>query len=243
MLATVALLILAIDPEESRLLDLINGYRVQNNAPKIAISETLQNAARWQSYDMARVVTPSHTDSVGRSASTRITAFGYPLASTGENIYGGGSSADAVFAAFKASFDHNQSMLNTNWKEVGVGRAYAPGSTFGWYWTVDFANVFVSGPVVPPVVPPTDPSKPPVKSSSVDVYTDTFQDGMYTFKIIAPYGLRVSVDSDVILDRWREAPAYTYSIRKQMTAGSHKIKVEHFETKNFQTITVTWTKN
>jgi uncharacterized protein YkwD len=83
----------------------------------------------------------SHTDSVGRDPFKRMTAFGYTFqTSEGENIAAGNSSASATFSQWKASSAHNQNMLSSAYKVVGISRAYSATATYGWYWTTDFGG-------------------------------------------------------------------------------------------------------
>ena len=42
--------------------------------------------------------------------------------------------------AWKNSPGHNQNMLDGSWTEIGIGRAYNSGSTYGWYWTTTFGS-------------------------------------------------------------------------------------------------------
>jgi len=100
---------------------------------------TLTMAADWLSRDMAEKGYFSHIDSLGRDPGVRLAAFGYHDG-WGENIAAGYQTANAVFAAWKASPGHNEGMLNGGFRTIGIGRVYLPGSHFGWYWTTDFGG-------------------------------------------------------------------------------------------------------
>lgn len=130
---------LSIDGEEQAFLGLINQYRAQNGLGALSMSANLNRAASWMAIDMAQKGYFSHTDSLGRSPSTRATDCGYPQGA-GENIAAGTvwSTAQAAFDAWKASAGHNANMLNGTYRQIGIARYYQAGSQYGWYWVTDF---------------------------------------------------------------------------------------------------------
>ena len=71
----------------------------------------------------------------------------------------------------------------------------------------------------------------------------TFQAGEYTFNTIASDGLRIYIDGQLILDRWRDQPGYMYNIRRTLTPGSHLVTVEYYERTGLPLAVVTWQKN
>ncbi|MBY0504752.1 MAG: hypothetical protein K2X03_12635 [Bryobacteraceae bacterium] len=161
----------ALDAEQAKFLSLINAYRAQNGAPALQVSVALQNASQWMSDDMAKRGFGSHTDSLGRSPSTRMAAFGYTYFPNGENIAGGLSDAQGTFDQFKNACDanaagvctyaHRLNMLNPAFLVIGIGRTYGPGTVYGWYWATDFGG-FVDRTITqaPPANPPTTPTTP-----------------------------------------------------------------------------------
>ncbi len=130
---------LSIDGEEQAFLTLINQYRAQNGLGALGMSENLNRAASWMAADLAQKGYFSHTDSLGRSPSTRATDCGYPQGA-GENLAAGTawSTAQAAFDAWKASSGHNANMLNSSYRQIGIARHYQAGSQYGWYWVTDF---------------------------------------------------------------------------------------------------------
>ncbi|MEK7570829.1 MAG: PA14 domain-containing protein [Patescibacteria group bacterium] len=59
---------------------------------------------------------------------------------------------------------------------------------------------------------------------------ETFaEDGTYEFSITADDGVRLSIDNELVLDKWLDQAATTYKIQKALTAGTHTIKVEYYE--------------
>jgi hypothetical protein len=131
----------SIDGEEQAFLGLINAYRAQSGLGALTMSTNLNRASTWMAADMGQKNYFSHTDSLGRSPSTRAIDCGYPQGA-GENIAAGTnwSTASAVFAAWKASSGHNANMLNGSYRQIGISRVFTSGSTYGWYWVTDFGT-------------------------------------------------------------------------------------------------------
>jgi uncharacterized protein YkwD len=140
-----------LDSQQSAFLTLINNYRAQNGVGPLQVSVALQNSSQWMSTDLATKNYFSHTDSLGRDFVTRIQSFGYPYYPIGENIAAGYSDAQSTFTQWQNACDpdssgnctyaHRVNMLNGSFKVMGIGRANAPGSTYGWYWATDFGGV------------------------------------------------------------------------------------------------------
>jgi len=142
-----------LDLEEQAFLTLINNYRRANGlSPDLIPSPTLTATADWMSQDMADYNYFSHTDSLGRNPFQRMAAFGYDCAAyntwCGENLAAGCQTAQACFDVWKNSPGHNGNMLNSNFRVIGIGRAYNASSTYGWYWTTDFGGVVDTQPPI-----------------------------------------------------------------------------------------------
>ncbi len=130
-----------LDAEEKAFCAKINQYRAQNGRAPLRASISLTNASKWMSNDMATKNYFSHTDSLGRTFSTRLGAFGYTYSTyKAENIAAGNATAASTFEQWRRSAGHNTNMLNANYKVIGIGRAYAATSTYKWYWTTDFGG-------------------------------------------------------------------------------------------------------
>ncbi|MGE5594780.1 MAG: CAP domain-containing protein [Hyphomicrobiales bacterium] len=132
----------ALDAEESRFLTLINNYRAQNGLAALSVSTNLNRSSAWLAQDLGAKAYFSHTDSLGRSPSTRAQNCGYP-SGAGENIAAGTvkDTAQEAFDMWKASSGHNANMLNASYRQIGIARAYVAGSPYGWYWVTDFGLV------------------------------------------------------------------------------------------------------
>lgn len=130
-----------LDAEEKALCKKVNQYRAQNGRPALRVSVSLTNAARWMSNDMATENYFSHTDSLGRTFSTRLGALGYRyITPKAENIAAGSATGAGTFEQWKASSGHATNMLASSYKVIGIGRAYNAASTYKWYWTTDFGG-------------------------------------------------------------------------------------------------------
>jgi hypothetical protein len=71
----------------------------------------------------------------------------------------------------------------------------------------------------------------------------SFQEGDHTFYASASDGMRIYVDGTLILDRWRDQPVYSYTIRRPMTAGVHLITVEYYQRTGTAIARLSWQKN
>ena len=68
--------------------------------------------------------------------------FGYPAFATwaGEDLAAGYTSATEVLNGWLNSPAHLAVLTNPAYRAIGIGRAYSPASTFGWYWAADFGG-------------------------------------------------------------------------------------------------------
>lgn len=131
----------SLDAEEQTMLRLINEYRAQNGLGQLAVSIAITRASEWHSADMATRNYFSHIDSQGRNPFVRMAAFGYNYQTAmGENIAAGYNDAVRTFNQWKNSAGHNATMLNPNYKVIGIARAYNGSATYRWYWTTDFGG-------------------------------------------------------------------------------------------------------
>lgn len=128
----------SVTGEEQAFLTLINNYRAQNNLPALSLSSGLNRMAHWHATDMATKNYFSHTDSLGRSFSTRLQQCDASGGYAGENIAAGYQTAQSVFDAWRNSAGHNQNMLNGNFRFIGIARV--TGGSYGVYWVTDFSS-------------------------------------------------------------------------------------------------------
>jgi uncharacterized protein YkwD len=162
-LGTIALTINeGLDAEERIFLQKLNEYRAANGLAPLQVSVALTKACEFHSDDMAAKNYFSHDSQDGTSWSTRIKRYyNYPTYMA-ENIAAGNSGGEATFTQWKNSPGHDANMKGTNYRVIGIARAYSATSTYKWYWTTDFGGyvdeVMTDGGTPPPPPPPTTPT-------------------------------------------------------------------------------------
>ena len=132
-----------LDGFEADLVAQVNAFRSTRGLPVLALSDTLTAAAKWMSTDMAVNDYFEHTSLDGRTPVQRMAAAGYPAYDTwtGEDLAAGYTSASEVLEGWIASAAHHAVLVNPAYRAIGVGRAYAAASRYGWYWTADLGGV------------------------------------------------------------------------------------------------------
>lgn len=146
----------SLDSQETAFLTLINNYRAANGRAALKVSPNLNRASTWLAQDMGSKAYFSHTDSLGRSPSTRAQNCGY-AGGAGENIAAGTAwdTAQEAFDAWRNSSGHNANMLNSSYRVIGIARVQVPGSPYNWYWVTNFGLVDDSGSSTPPSPSPS----------------------------------------------------------------------------------------
>ena len=118
---------------------LINDERQSNGLSKLSINSQLATAAQKHAADMACSSILSHTGSDDSYVNARIAATGYSASYSEEIIYAGGG-PKVAFDWWMDDKPHRDAILSTKSTEMGIGYAYLPSSTYGGYFTVDFAK-------------------------------------------------------------------------------------------------------
>src|SRR5256885_13926566 len=133
----------SLDGAEQDLVARVNAFRTARSLPTLVVSDTLTSAAKWMSGDMGTRNYFAHTSLDGRSPTQRMADAGYPAFSTwtGEDLAAGYTSTGDVLNGWINSPAHYAVLVNPQYHAIGVGRGYATGSTYGWYWTADFGGV------------------------------------------------------------------------------------------------------
>jgi uncharacterized protein YkwD len=131
-----------LDGSESDLLGAINSFRASKGLSTLVVSDTLTVAAKWMATDMSVNNYFGHTSLDGRTPQQRMGDAGYPAYAnwTGENIAAGYTVANDVLNGWINSPGHYAVLTNPNYRAIGIGRAYAAGSTYQWYWDADFGG-------------------------------------------------------------------------------------------------------
>jgi uncharacterized protein YkwD len=129
---------------ESQVLALINQARADQGVGPLAAQNQLAAAALVHSTDMACQDYVDHIGSDGSRYYDRILAQGYSYAAASENIYVGdpafGGTPEGAFEWWMNSDIHRRTILNPKYTQAGVAYVYLPGSTYGGYYTVEFAQ-------------------------------------------------------------------------------------------------------
>ncbi|MDX1616905.1 MAG: CAP domain-containing protein [Candidatus Promineifilaceae bacterium] len=135
--------------QELTVATLINQQRQAHGLPALHVVESLTQAARRHSRDMADHDFTSHTGSDGSNGGQRMLEAGYQWAAWGEIIaWGFGGNPEAVVDWWMNSAIHRSLILSDTYQDFGVGYAYQTESTYRHYWTVNFGRpVGAAGPV------------------------------------------------------------------------------------------------
>src|SRR5215208_2667103 len=149
------------DAEEWAFVELLNAYRGELGLPPVTLNSELGAAADYHSVDMATNNYFDHYLFDGTDAGTNIQNFGYTGFPYAENIAAGMATAQEVLVGWQNSPEHNATMTDPQYTEVGIGRAYNEASQYGWYWTATYGAgqgpQTVSEPLPAPVAV-TDPA-------------------------------------------------------------------------------------
>jgi uncharacterized protein YkwD len=128
---------------ESQVLALINQARADQGVAPLTSQNQLAQAALVHSTDMACQDYVDHIGSDGSRYYDRILAQGYSYAAASENIYVGdpafGGTPEGAFEWWMNSDIHRRTILNPKYTQAGVAYVYRAGSTYGGYYTVEFA--------------------------------------------------------------------------------------------------------
>lgn len=107
---------------------------------KLALSETLTQAALMHAQDMASRDFFEHRGSNGSLPADRVSRVGYHWHAVGENIAAGPADADTVVRGWLASPGHCANIMSGKYTEMGVAYAVDRKSKDGIYWSQVFAT-------------------------------------------------------------------------------------------------------
>jgi uncharacterized protein YkwD len=156
----------APDAEEWAFVELLNAYRGQMGLAPVTLNYELGAAAEYHSVDMAMNNYFGHYALDGTDAGTNIQNFGYTGFPYAENIAAGMATAQEVLIGWQNSPEHNATMTNPQYTEVGIGRHYGEGTQYGWYWTATYGAG--EGPQTAP-----EPLPAPVEVTDPTIMTET----------------------------------------------------------------------
>lgn len=129
---------------ESQVVTLINQLRSQNELDALTVIPELTASALAHSVDMACNDFVGHVGSDGSHWTDRISVQGYSAGYSTENIYVGfpdfGGTPQGAFDWWINSQIHRGNILDSKVTEIGVGYVFAENSSFGGYYTINFAT-------------------------------------------------------------------------------------------------------
>src|ERR671917_1007753 len=149
------------DAEEWAFVELLNAYRGELGLAPVTLNSELGAAAEYHSVDMAMNNYFDHYLFDGTDAGTNIQNFGYTGFPYSENIAAGMATAQEVMIGWQNSPEHNATMTNPEYTEIGIGRHYGEGTQYGWYWTATYGageGVQTAPEPLPEPVVVTDPA-------------------------------------------------------------------------------------
>ena len=149
----------AMTAAEQQVLQLINEERARHGLGPLVATQTLDAAAAWLAADLSTIDGLDHTDTLGRDLRDRLNAFDYPANSTiRENIAAGYATPESVVKGWIESPGHYANILADEAEAAGVALYEAPGTTYRYFWVIDFGSVVDSpGPGgSTPVAPAAD---------------------------------------------------------------------------------------
>ena len=115
------------------------GTQTFKAAKPVVWNTKLAAAAQGHSTEMATQNYLSHNSANGASAFTRIKATGYKYTAAGENIAAGYNTPASIVAAWLASTEHCQVMMNAKYTQIGLGY-YTGAGMYTNYTTADFGK-------------------------------------------------------------------------------------------------------
>lgn len=128
----------------NQVLELTNTEREKAGLEPLKINSSLANAAQNHSDDMADDDFFSHTGLDGSKVSDRVQDSGYQYSTVGENIAAGQQTAAEVVEAWMNSSGHRENILNSDFKEIGIGYKFLENDTglvnYNHYWTQVFGT-------------------------------------------------------------------------------------------------------
>lgn len=115
--------LVASEPSDARIDDLLNAARANAGLAPLQSSATLDRVAQGHARDMVARGYFDHTTPDGVGLGARLSRAGLRSCTAAENIGAGQSTADGAMASWMASAPHRSNILNRSVTAYGVGRA------------------------------------------------------------------------------------------------------------------------
>lgn len=123
----------SVSDYEKEVVDLVNEIRKEYGLSELKLNTELSAVARAKSQDMKDNQYFSHTSPTYGSPFDMMKSFGISYGTAGENIAMGYRTPEAVVDGWMNSEGHRANILNSSFKEIGVGYVSS-----GNYWTQMF---------------------------------------------------------------------------------------------------------
>lgn len=152
--------------EEYYMLTLINNERQLQGLEPLTMNSSLSSAARLHSQDMVNRNFFNHVNPDGQTPSDRARNAGYSFMALAENICGN-PSIDAGHSSLMGSPTHRVNILNSSYKEVGIG--IVDGGPYGKMITQLFGTQFGNSVTTPSSTSPQETQgKPDLNIERID---------------------------------------------------------------------------
>lgn len=162
---------------ELQIVYLTNLRRREQGLPPLRWNRELSKSARWfakDSVDRRTGVYCGHTDTENRSPGDRLTVFQYTNPSTwGENVVCGFTSPEAALIGWMNSEGHKKNILQTIYREIGVGY-YRNSQSGRGYIVQDFSY----DPDYAPVIINNEAPNTAAAEVQLYIYNPTGQNGL-----------------------------------------------------------------
>ncbi|MFW5872709.1 MAG: CAP domain-containing protein, partial [bacterium] len=131
-------------PYEYTIIELVNAERRKKELPPLKKNDQLTNSARFHAKDMGENYYFSHESRDADSNITcktfdRLKSF-YSYDAIGENIAYGYSTPSKVHKAWVGSENHYKNIINSNFREIGVGYYHKNSISLKHCWVQDFGK-------------------------------------------------------------------------------------------------------
>lgn len=127
-----------LKPIEQKVFDLTNQFRLCHGLPALTSNGQLTRVARFKAEDMRDKNYQEHISPTFGSPFDMMRAFGINYYKAAENIAGGQATPEEVVNAWINHPSHRDNMLNTLFRQTGIG--YAQGGFYGYYWSQMFID-------------------------------------------------------------------------------------------------------
>lgn len=113
---------------------IVSRYRAQNGLGPVTVNSRLSALAEKQARAMAVANRMSHN--VPTPFRARLDASGVFIRMAGENIAAGYDDFSEVMSRWETSAPHRNNLLMRGATQIGIGKAYAPGTKYKTFWSL-----------------------------------------------------------------------------------------------------------